>query len=194
MVIRIQYTGHLYGRQLNCDCGGDARSDQMLESATGWCYKRERRHYADGSIVYGLEGTAPQTLEATPGVQSTPEILGINVKSCTWVGTRDDLHISDHQPNPSSPRTFTAITFATLLTPLKSGQLPTNDRKFSMHSLGGRCNGTGAVRAVSMITSAHHESSVPVAIGIPDVSRSRLHSDPDIHLGAEAPLVGNRAK
>ena len=52
--------------------------------------------------------------------QSIPEILQVNVKPHAWVDT-DGTHTSDHQPEPSSPRTLTATRLAALLTPLEVG-------------------------------------------------------------------------
>jgi len=88
------------------------------------------------AVSTGSKVLPPKLIEATLGrpvdaavvaTQSTPEMLKTNIKICTRVDIRV-TDMSDHQPKPSSPRTFTAITLEALLTPLEVCQSPTDGR------------------------------------------------------------------
>ena len=152
IVIRTQFTGCLYVRQLRWvhrkwPAVRKQSVDTMVPhvprmNGVRW---RRRRLRVERCCLPDSEATLGRHVDAAlAATQSTPGILGINVKSRPLGQHTRWPHISDHQP---TPRTFTIIAFAALLTPLKPGQLLMDDWKFSIHSLGGGWNGTGAVLA-----------------------------------------------
>ena len=172
----------IVAQQLTSDGDGNAGSNQLFDGLAEDFTNKDKSVTLATARSTGSKVLPPRLIEATLGrpldpavvaTQSTPEMLKVGIKIQTGMDTPSDTHTSDHQPKPSSPRTFTAITLAALLTPLKFGQSPAGGRKVSMHSLRLRCNSTGAMRAVSKgwseSLSQFEEQPIPVDVIVLDL-------------------------